>query len=63
MTADMKAYRQNPEAFEGSVGDLSMVLRVAVCGRSQAPDLYSVMQLLGESKVLERLEKAAKAFD
>ncbi len=63
MTADMKAYRQNPEAFAGSVGDLSMVLRVAVCGRSQAPDLYSVMQLLGESKVLERLEKAAKAFD
>lgn len=57
-TADMKAYRKTPEAFKGNVGDLSMVLRVAVCGRSQAPDLHTVMQLLGKETVLSRLEKA-----
>ena len=57
-TADMKAYRKDPSAFTGNVGDLSMVLRVAVCGRSQAPDLHTVMQLLGKEKVLARLEKA-----
>ena len=57
-TADMKAYRKTPEAFKGNVGDLSMVLRVAVCGRSQAPDLHTVMKLLGKETVLSRLEKA-----
>ena len=59
MTADMKAYKLSPEQFAGSVGDLSMVLRVAVCGRAQAPDLYTVMQLLGRERVIERLHKAA----
>lgn len=57
-TSDMKAYRKDPSAYKGSVGDLSMVLRVAVCGRSQAPDLYTVMQLLGWDKVKQRLLKA-----
>jgi glutamyl-tRNA synthetase len=57
-TADMKAYRKDPTAFAGNVGDLSMVLRVAVCGRSQAPDLHTVMQLLGKEMVLARLAQA-----
>ena len=56
--ADMKAYRKDPAAFTGNVGDLSMVLRVAVCGRSQAPDLHTVMQILGKETVLTRLNKA-----
>ncbi|MBQ1367764.1 MAG: glutamate--tRNA ligase [Firmicutes bacterium] len=57
MTADMKAYKAAPDQYAGSVGDLSMVLRIAVCGRSQAPDLYAVMQLLGSKRVLERLTR------
>ena len=61
-TADMKAYKKDPESYKGSVGDLSMVIRVAVCGRSQAPDLYSSIQLLGEERVAQRLLKAANVF-
>ncbi|MBO4886981.1 MAG: glutamate--tRNA ligase [Firmicutes bacterium] len=57
MTADMKAYKAAPQEYTGSVGDLSMVLRIAVCGRSQAPDLYSVMQLLGKERVIHRLDQ------
>lgn len=57
-TADMKAYKQDPDAYKGSVGDLSMVLRVAVCGKAQAPDLFSCMQLMGKERVIARLEKA-----
>ena len=53
----MKAYKQDPDAYKGNVGDFSMVLRVAVCGRSQAPDLFQVMQLLGKERVIERLER------
>lgn len=61
-TADMKAYRKEPEAYAGNVGDLSMVLRVAICGRSQAPDLHTVMQILGKETVLARLNQAAKEY-
>ena len=62
-TADTKAYKKDPSAYKGSVGDLSMILRVAVCGRSQAPDLFTVMQLLGFDKVKERLVRAAGLLD
>jgi glutamyl-tRNA synthetase len=54
---DMKRYRANPEAFKGSVADVSMVLRIAVTGRQNAPDLCTVMRLLGERRVKERLER------
>ena len=60
--SEMKQYRQNPQDYAGHVGDLSMVLRVAVCGRSQAPDLYTVMQLLGQDTVRERLARAAQTI-
>ena len=56
--ANMKDYKKNPENYGGHVGDVSMVLRVAVTGRQNSPDLYEVMRLLGEEKVKERLGKA-----
>ena len=31
---DMKAYKENPDAYKGNVGDVSMILRIAVCGRT-----------------------------
>ncbi len=55
-----KEYRENPEKYEGNPGDTSMVLRVAMTGRQNAPDLYSVMKILGREKVISRLEKAEK---
>lgn len=61
-TSDMKAYKEDPSAFLGCVGDISMVLRVAVCGRSQAPDLYTVMQLLSKERVVSRLLRAKDAI-
>ena len=53
--ADMKAYKADPTAFKGSVADISAFLRVAVTGKLNAPDLYTVMQLLGRERVLARL--------
>ncbi len=61
-TADMKAYKAAPNQYKGNVADLSMVLRVAICGRTNAPDLYTVMTLLGPDKVIERLEAAEKSL-
>ena len=58
-TGDMKAYKATPDAFKGSVADVSNVIRVAITGRTNSPDLCSLMALLGRDRVTERLEKAA----
>ena len=53
--ADMKEYKASPDAFKGSVADVSMFIRVAVTGKMNAPDLYTVMHILGKEKVTERI--------
>ena len=58
--ADMKAYKADPTAFKGSVADISGFLRLAVTGKLNAPDLYTVMQLLGKDRVFARLDKFAE---
>ena len=55
--ADMKAYKADPTAFKGSVADISGFLRLAVTGKLNAPDLYTVMQLLGKDRVFARLDQ------
>ena len=56
-TTDMKAYKASPDSFKGNVADVSMFLRLAVTGKMNSPDMYSVMQILGKDKVAERIEK------
>lgn len=53
--ADMKEYKANPEAFGGNVADVSMFLRLAVTGKMNSPDMYSVMKILGGDKVKARI--------
>ena len=50
--------KKNPDAYKGHVGDVSTVIRVAVTGRRNTPDLYAIMSLLGEDKVKARLNDA-----
>ena len=57
-TPNVKEYKKNPDAFKGHVGDVSTVIRLAVTGRRNTPDLYAIMSLLGEDKVKERLSDA-----
>ncbi len=54
--SDMKAYKADPAAFKGSVADISMFIRIAVTGKQNAPDLYTVMQILGKDRTLARIE-------
>ena len=53
--SDMKAYKADPTAFRGSVADISMFLRVAVTGKLNSPDMFTVMQILGEDRVRARI--------
>lgn len=57
-TTDMKAYKQNPDAFPGTVADISAIIRLAVTGKENSPDLYTVMQILGEARTRQRIEDA-----
>ena len=61
--ADMKEYKANPEAFKGNVADVSMFIRVAVTGKMNAPDLYTVMQILGKDKVAGRIAAMIANFN
>ena len=54
-TSDMKAYKADPTAFPGTVADISTFVRQAVTGKTNSPDLYSVMQILGYEKTVARI--------
>ena len=54
---EMKEYKANPDAYKGSIGYISSFVRVAITGKQNAPDLYTVMKILGENKSRERIEK------
>lgn len=54
---EVKAYKQDPTGWKGHVGDVSNVVRVAITGRKNSPDLWSIMTLLGKERSLSRLEK------
>lgn len=55
-TTDMKAYKADPTAFPGTVADVSTFLRQAVTGKTNSPDLYTVMQILGKEASLARIQ-------
>lgn len=56
--ADMKEYKAHPENYRGNVSDVAEVVRIAITGLSNTPDLWTIMQILGEERCRERLERA-----
>lgn len=61
--AEMKEYRANPENYRGSVADVSEVIRIAVTGRKNTPDLWTIMQILGEKEAIQRINNTIKELD
>ncbi len=53
--SDMKAYKAGPTQYRGSVADISMFIRVAVTGKLNSPDMFTVMNILGEDRVRARI--------
>ncbi len=52
---NIKEYKKNPEAYKGSVADVSGIIRVAITTKKNTPDLFELMKLLGEKEVTERI--------
>jgi len=61
-TPNVKEYKKTPEAFKGHVGDVSTVIRIALTSRRNTPDLYSIMNLLGEDEIKARLNEAIASW-
>ena len=61
-TTDMKAYKADPAAFPGTVADISTFIRQAVTGKTNSPDLYTVMQILGYARTVARIRAAMEAL-
>ena len=59
---DVKQYKADPTAWKGHVGDVSSIIRIAMTGRRNTPDLCSIMQTLGTDEVKARLQTAIDAF-
>jgi len=55
--SNMKEYKLNPENYKGNVSDISNIIRVALTGRRMSPDMYEIMQIMGEEKVKALLTK------
>ena len=61
-TTDMKAYKADPDAFPGTVADISTFVRQAVTGKTNSPDLYTVMQILGYDRTVARIRKVMETL-
>lgn len=55
---EVKEFKANPSMYKAHVGDVSTVLRVALTGRTNTPDMYEIIKVLGKESVLKRLERA-----
>ena len=55
---DVKEFKANPGKYKAHVGDISTVLRVALTGRTNTPDMYEIMKILGKDRIVARYEKA-----
>ena len=54
--ASNKDYKANPEAYKGNIGDLAEILRITLTGRKNAPNLCSVMYVLGLEETHRRID-------
>ncbi len=53
--SNMKEYKENPQNYKGSVADISNIIRVGITSKSQTPDLYIILKLLGKERITTRL--------
>ena len=52
-----KDFKKNPDQYKGHVGHVSTVIRVALMGRQQSPDVWEIQQILGEERTRARLAR------
>ncbi len=56
--AETSEYKAHPENYKGSVSDVAEILRIAITGMPNSPDLCTIMGILGKDRSLARLNAA-----
>ena len=62
-TSNNKESKKEPDLYKGNITDVSTAIRVAVVGRQQSPDLWSIQQVMGYDRVVARIEKYLESLD
>ena len=57
---DMKMYKANPAEYKGHYGDVSSIIRIALTTKTNTPDLFEIVSLLGKDEVIKRLNKVCE---
>jgi len=57
--AKTSQYKKNPDAYNGNTADVAGMLRAAVTGRRNTPDLWNILQILGRDEVEKRVQREA----
>ncbi len=59
---EVKEYKKNPAEYNGHSGDAATIIRIAITGRTNSPDLCEIMKVLGTDEVISRIDNAVKAL-
>ena len=59
---EVKEFKANPELYKAHVGDVSTVIRVALTARTNTPDMYEIMNIIGKERMKKRFEKAIQSL-
>nr|WP_293700697.1 glutamate--tRNA ligase [uncultured Peptostreptococcus sp.] len=62
-TSNNKEFKKAPDLYKGNITDVSTAIRVAVVGRQQSPDLWSIQQVMGYDRVVARIKKYLESLD
>lgn len=55
--SDMKAYKKEPEKYKGNVSDIAEIIRIAITGRANTPDLWAIVHVMGKEQMESRIKK------
>ena len=61
--SNIKEYKKNPENYKGNVSDVTGLIRVSLTSKTNTPDLFNIMELLGKEKIKERFTKYLKSIN
>ena len=59
---NVKEYKKNPDAYKGSITDVCTIVRVAITGKKNSPDLATIMNVIGKDRTIGRLDKFLAAI-
>lgn len=54
--ANNKEYKANKEAYKGHIGDVAQIIRISLTTKTQSPNLYNILQLLGKETYTLRIQ-------